>query len=488
MIESEKQLIEYCKKLIEQKLNWGKSEEWRNKEFIDLSDTLYNETELRISTSTLKRLWGRIKYDGSPNHYTLDALAAFLGYNDWKDFKTSNYHKIAPPIAQDEIHLPTNGFQHPASQEESAEQISFQPTTAPQAETNSNHDSFKLSKPYLFLIGFLILIIGIGLGMLILKFIMPQKESVNFLVNPPKTVLFAYPTIAKEYPAKVKFMYDISAVQEATPKGWHLTNILSFGHDTRAKLIYSGDEKGETEYIYPVPGIYQPKIFTNIKQTSETLVLVKSKGWLLNLDMQDTSIMLDKLDTIFQKYNMMLLKEQDIKQIFPKYNSPHTKIRWCSYSKFDNFNINGDNLTFKADIQRPYNEPDGLNTVDIRIRGRKNTIHIQFIGKGHSDKIYLGFSEKKGIHHENPDVYKAFEQDFSEFRSLKIETKVKSYFSERKKTVTVYLDNTSLYQTTYEEPIGEILGISFHFRNTLGIIKNIELSDDVVYYNYYSSL
>jgi hypothetical protein len=90
-IENEKSQIEICLKMIEHKLQWGNSTNWRNKEFEDLNKEIYEATQQQISISTLKRIWGKVKYEGAPNHYTLNVLALFLGFEDWRQFR---YHLL----------------------------------------------------------------------------------------------------------------------------------------------------------------------------------------------------------------------------------------------------------------------------------------------------------------------------------------------------------------------------------------------------------
>lgn len=47
-----------CRELIEEKVAWGKSEHWQNQDFDALSDKIYEETNISLSTSTLKRPHG----------------------------------------------------------------------------------------------------------------------------------------------------------------------------------------------------------------------------------------------------------------------------------------------------------------------------------------------------------------------------------------------------------------------------------------------
>jgi predicted DNA binding CopG/RHH family protein len=49
-------------------------ETMQHKDFEFLSDALFEKTKIRISVSTLKRVFGKIQYEGLPQQATLDAL------------------------------------------------------------------------------------------------------------------------------------------------------------------------------------------------------------------------------------------------------------------------------------------------------------------------------------------------------------------------------------------------------------------------------
>lgn len=59
-------------------------------DFERLSDAVFKKTNVLISPTTLKRIWGYIKDGSSPRISTLSAIAAFLGYNDFHDFLKSH--------------------------------------------------------------------------------------------------------------------------------------------------------------------------------------------------------------------------------------------------------------------------------------------------------------------------------------------------------------------------------------------------------------
>ena len=79
-------LIRQVKKHFEQKTGWGDSEKWSNQDFLQLSELIRERTGVTISHVTLKRIWGKVKYESLPNTHTLNTLVQFLGYENWRDF------------------------------------------------------------------------------------------------------------------------------------------------------------------------------------------------------------------------------------------------------------------------------------------------------------------------------------------------------------------------------------------------------------------
>ena len=89
-MEKEKQLLTLCRRLIEESLNWGDSSIWGNDDFEQLSEKIFDKTKVQLSISTLKRIWGKVRYENFPTAATLNALAGFLDYESWRDFRQKN--------------------------------------------------------------------------------------------------------------------------------------------------------------------------------------------------------------------------------------------------------------------------------------------------------------------------------------------------------------------------------------------------------------
>lgn len=58
--------------------------------FDALSLDIKKTTGKEISVSTLKRVWGYVKYDSKPRREILSLLSQYLGFTDWQDFLNSD--------------------------------------------------------------------------------------------------------------------------------------------------------------------------------------------------------------------------------------------------------------------------------------------------------------------------------------------------------------------------------------------------------------
>jgi hypothetical protein len=103
-------LIEKTIKLYESNTGWGDSDEWTNQDFVILSEKIQERTGEALSYVTLKRVWGKVKYDSLPTTHTLDTLVQFLGYENWRDFKSQNGNGTASAITVKQIN--GTGYRH----------------------------------------------------------------------------------------------------------------------------------------------------------------------------------------------------------------------------------------------------------------------------------------------------------------------------------------------------------------------------------------
>jgi hypothetical protein len=83
-------LIPQIKRLYEEKTGWGDSDSWNNQDFLELSGIIFDKTGIALSHVTLKRIWGKVRYESLPRTNTLNTIVQFLGYRNWREFRVKN--------------------------------------------------------------------------------------------------------------------------------------------------------------------------------------------------------------------------------------------------------------------------------------------------------------------------------------------------------------------------------------------------------------
>jgi hypothetical protein len=97
---TDESLIRQVIKRFEEQTGWGDSASWGNQDFLQLSEMIREKTGVTISHVTLKRIWGKVKYESLPNTHTLNTLVQYLGYEHWRDF-SAKMGAAPPPLASE---------------------------------------------------------------------------------------------------------------------------------------------------------------------------------------------------------------------------------------------------------------------------------------------------------------------------------------------------------------------------------------------------
>lgn len=109
-MEAQEQTIKQLRRAVERTL--GRKMQ-TNKDFDCLADSIYEKTHAKISTTTLKRLWGYLSEGVTPRRYTLDQLAHFVGYDDFDAFCASLETDKAPESNPDSAPSPLSTEEEP---------------------------------------------------------------------------------------------------------------------------------------------------------------------------------------------------------------------------------------------------------------------------------------------------------------------------------------------------------------------------------------
>jgi hypothetical protein len=230
-MDKEKHYLESCRQRIEEKVGWGPGNEWQNQDFEALSKRILKETKVSLSVSTLKRVWGKVRYEGSPTTATLNALAQFVGYEDWRTF-TSNGKLMS-----------SNG-----ASAKGPSKISFS----------------KMLKATLA-------IAALGLGMFLFSVMQSRPKRLEY-----ENITFNSQATAKTVPNTVVFNYnakDSNADSVFIQQSW----------DPNRRFRV---DKNLTEYTstYYLPGYYRAKLILDTTVVAEHDIFIESNGWLATVD------------------------------------------------------------------------------------------------------------------------------------------------------------------------------------------------------------
>jgi hypothetical protein len=354
------------RKLAEDKLDWGNSAEWTDSDFEKLAGIVFDKTGTMFSVTTLKRVWGRVRYDSSPNAVTLDALAKFVDFDNWRTFKNS-LHK---PHQTEEVAKP----QH---------------------------------KKHLTLVWKLALV-AIAAGIVIAWAYKPDKRPVKVATNAP--VKFEGRKVTDNLPNSVVFNYDASGLGVDS-----ITLQQSWDASRNEKI---STKLKEHTSIYYYPGYFNAKLIANGKVLIESPVFIKTKGWIGIIEKQPTPTYLNAADI-----HLPGILGVNSKTLAQKIGSTVFNDQLVSFSNVREFKgLNGGDFTLETTLCNT-SKPDesSCRRVIIYILGKQNTIIVPLADKGCISALSM-YTSSEWINGKDRDL-SAFGCDFNTFQQFKCSVK-----------------------------------------------------------------
>ncbi|MEM6697300.1 MAG: hypothetical protein AAF806_07760 [Bacteroidota bacterium] len=277
----EKDVLASCLLKIEQKLNWGSSDHWNTQDFEALSERLLEETQVLLSSTTLKRLWGKVQYHSSPNTKTLDALAQFIGEKNWRTYKQKEDSKAAV---------------------ESVEFVA--------EETKSQ----RLSSDWQWF-----LVAGIALVAIIWYAFNQSATPTETLTLDTPEFSFKSRPVAEGLPNSVIFEYDASAAPA------NAVVEIQQSWDASKRNVVSAEEQLATS-IYYTPGYFNAKLVVNDQIVAQHDVFIPTNGWLGLAEQQPVPIYFER-DQIKQTDQISIAVELlEANAINPRLNDTYVSI------------------------------------------------------------------------------------------------------------------------------------------------------------------
>ena len=226
---AEHKLVQKCLQQIEERLGWGNSAKWHNDVFIELSEIIHQNTNVLLSPTTLKRVWGKINYNSAPSISTLNTLAQFAGFTNWRDFKnkakTKNQSWIVQKIA-------------------------------------SNVGIITMSAAIMTLV-------------FISLYSMTGKRNINDKIDFSK-VTFSSQPVTEGLPNSVIFNLNLGSIESDS------IHIQQFWDVTKTVSLKQGQKQATGIYYYP--GYFGAKLLVDGRIIKEHDLFIKSNGWIGTID------------------------------------------------------------------------------------------------------------------------------------------------------------------------------------------------------------
>ncbi|MFY0592945.1 hypothetical protein [Roseivirga sp.] len=310
------ELLKYCLMRIEQKLNWASSDLWLNQDFELLSDKIFDETGIKLSVTTLKRVWGKVNYNSDPSISTLNALANFIGFENWSELKNKKKPSSANIKATETSKRPRN------------KQLTI------------------LSLVVVITI-FVLAISRASLGNEKIDY-----DGIQFDVNPvtiglPNSVVFNYSFGDNDF--------DSTSIQQS----WN------------ADLTFDIQPEGtEATGIYYYPGYFQAKLIANGMILKEKGLKVGTEGWMATIQSED-------VQPRYLYYGELV--NEDHLGLKPSENEAlhaeeRDKARVLTYHYFDELEmVSSKAFTYEIRFRNTYNKSNGIcKNVQLLVHGTES--------------------------------------------------------------------------------------------------------------------
>ncbi len=428
MILQEKDYLEIYKKESEDHLGWSSSSEWTNQDFEKLGELIFERTGVRLSASTLKRVWGKVKYESAPTLTTLNTLAQFSGYENWRNFRSKTQTKIVNG------HSNGNGAHKPE----------ITTPIEPQAPITAIPITKPASRVWRVAVAFALTVLAV-----VLYFNLTSGTEIN-----PANASFEARVVSDDLPNSVVFDYNIGDASLDSV-------IIQQSWDPRRRERVSAERHQHTS-IYYYPGVFQAKLIAGNQIVKEREVYIKTKGWKGIISQGSIPIYLSAED-IGLSGNTMHIDAETLSHKTGKSVFNETWTEFYNVQPFDS--IDPGNFRMQVTLQNTSSKEQAVcQNARVTLLGSGAVIGLPLCGKGCTSAI-SAYIAGTAINGKDTDL-SAFGCDFSKPQQLRYEM-VEGKFK-------VYLNNIEILAHPDPIQLGKIEGVIIGFEG-IGQLLDLEI-------------
>jgi hypothetical protein len=390
----------------------------RQRELEQLADQIEQRSGIRLSLSTLKRLW-RDDVIQLPHPSTLNALVSVLDHATWADFKQAT----APTLHSGST--PAAAVPHPTRRRATA----WWWTAAASAA----------------LVTLLVLLQATN-----------RTTGLRPLTLPADIPFQADKTVTLGVPNTVQFRYDVSGIDADS-------FFIQQSWDPRDKEAI--DPAGHyRSSVYYLPGFHRAKLIVNDSIVRKVRIHIKTDGWLPLAEYTDNShepFYLDKLATagtgdLHITEAQLAAAGVDV--------SKRYQLRYYNIRDFDH--IRSDSFTLRARVKLDSIQHIPCPKAHVTIVTEEDIFYVQLTTPGCVGDLYLGMGETR-LHGKEHDL-SALGCDLYTWQTLQVQNIGKQ--------VTISLNHRPIHTLSYKKDFGRIVGIVFNLSSP-GAIDDVSLQN-----------
>jgi hypothetical protein len=403
--------IKQLLKIIEQQLDWGDAADWQSKDFENLNLLILAKTKVSLSASTLRRVWGRVEYNHLPSTTTLDTLAQFAGFENWRTF--TRQHKPQEIPVKDSPNIP-----------------------APSKEKTG----WRLKAA--------LIIIAIIATTLIAMYIKKEPAPVA-----PGSYTFSYKPVTRDIPNSVIFSYNAKAAPTDSI-------FIQQSWDPQTRTLVDKNLHQHTS-VYYRPGSYHAKLVVNKQIVKELPLLIATNGWLGLIAHRPMPVYLNKSEYINQ--DVMGLPVATILKKNIELEPQPPIVEFYNVGNFEPVPLN--DFSFSVELKNGYYE--GAATcrfMEVALITNQVPVIIPLSAKGCVSELNLL---------DGQNMVSGKKTDFSGF-GTDLSGWVKVTCRSTSSKIQYYVNDKLAYESAMPAKKMKIVGIGYSFQGT-GSVKKIEL-------------